>query len=556
MKLLKDWRFIFLVFLLLLSAYLLLPNIIFKQTKVVVAYLDRDAKCVNVKEGSQITQISGNEIKNLEDFDKALANIKRGDFASLVVDGEPANCIAKDDKNLGFNVKIVERDSNLKFGIDIEGGTRFLLKPKTMATKEEMQETIATLETRINLYGLREIRIAHLGENLIQIEMAGASSEEIKDFLAKQGKFEGKILESIKLSDGVGNIVLGDNSYKVKYVDGILEVNDGKYKINESFYIEDVKFEFVNKSDDSIVLLANVFTGKDITAVFIDPQHSYVRFVNNGYEFAFAVQISKESAERFAKITKNLPSTFIGNERYLTSPLILFLDGEPVSQLNIAADLAGKTVSTPSIQGFRQTREEALQEKLRLQSILRSGSLPIELEIVKVDTITQTAGKELINSIIFVAIAAATSVSAVIFIRYRDFKVSIPMILISFSEIVIILGFAALTNVLSNGKGWVLDIPAIAGLIAIIGTGVNQLIILTDQLLLEKEISLKQRHKTAISIILNSAYTVIMAMVPLIFLGVGVLRGFAITTIIGVLIGIIITRPAYLSILETIKKLE
>jgi len=41
-------------------------------------------------------------------------------------------------------------------------------------------------------------------------------------------------------------------------------------------------------------------------------------------------------------------------------------------------------------------------------------------------------------------------------------------------------------------------------------------------------------------------------MVPLMSLGVGLVRGFAITTIIGVLIGVLITRPAYAKIIEIV----
>ena len=52
--------------------------------------------------------------------------------------------------------------------------------------------------------------------------------------------------------------------------------------------------------------------------------------------------------------------------------------------------------------------------------------------------------------------------------------------------------------------------------------------------------------------IFGSASTVIAAMLPLMVIGIGVMRGFAITTIIGVLIGIFITRPAFSRIAEKI----
>jgi preprotein translocase subunit SecD len=43
-----------------------------------------------------------------------------------------------------------------------------------------------------------------------------------------------------------------------------------------------------------------------------------------------------------------------------------------------------------------------------------------------------------------------------------------------------------------------------------------------------------------------------MAMSPLAYLSLGDLRGFAIITILGVLIGVLITRPAYGNILRTL----
>jgi preprotein translocase subunit SecD len=45
----------------------------------------------------------------------------------------------------------------------------------------------------------------------------------------------------------------------------------------------------------------------------------------------------------------------------------------------------------------------------------------------------------------------------------------------------------------------------------------------------------------------------IVSMLPLWFLGAGVLRGFALTTIVGVTIGVFITRPAFAKMIETLK---
>jgi preprotein translocase subunit SecD len=62
--------------------------------------------------------------------------------------------------------------------------------------------------------------------------------------------------------------------------------------------------------------------------------------------------------------------------------------------------------------------------------------------------------------------------------------------------------------------------------------------------------TVKDKIKRAFFIIFGSASTIISAMVPLMAIGIGFVRGFAITTIIGVLVGILITRPAYAELVE------
>lgn len=581
-----DYRLLTLFLLLALSAAsLLLPSFIKKQG-VYVARLSENAKCRNIDVGDSITEIGGMRIKKYEDFIKATSRIKAGDFVPIVSNNLPANCVALADGNLGFEVKEYKKASALKFGIDIQGGTRALLQAN--ATQQEILDAVTILNQRINMYGLSDIRVLPVGSNLIQIEAAGLKESDIRDFLAKQGFFEGKLVELIELKNGSGELIINYNQYRVTKLNGKIKINQSLYGVNESFYLNGIKFEVYNLTDEYATLAANVFTGKDIVNILTDPQHSYVVPFKNGYRFVFTIQISKTSASRFANLTAGQPTYWVGGESYIRPKLVLYLDEKPITELNIVAELAGKAIETPSIQGFGRTAKEAQDEKLKLQTILRSGSLPVELKLVRVDTITQTAGKRLLEAVVYAAVAIAITVSIVVFLRYRDLKIALPMVLLSWCEILLILGIASSQvlaglivmagifigvyykeirgfvgwitvglMVLTVGfviiSSWTLDIPAIAGLIAVLGTGVNQMIIIADQLLLEREKTLKQRYNSALEIINNSASMVTFAMLPLIFLGVGTLRGFAITTIVGVFVGLLITRPAYMSIVERLE---
>ena len=181
----------------------------------------------------------------------------------------------------------------------------------------------------------------------------------------------------------------------------------------------------------------------------------------------------------------------------------------------------------------------------RLQTILLTGSLPVKLNIVKIDAISPLLGKEFLKNAMMVGLIALISVGIVIFARYRKLQVAIPMVSISISEVIILLGIAALI-------GWNIDLAAVAGIIIAVGTGIDHQIIIADETLRGRGIiyDWKQRIKNAFFIIMASYFTVFVALIPLVFAGAGLLKGFAITTILGASIGVFISRPVFARVIE------
>jgi preprotein translocase subunit SecD len=62
----------------------------------------------------------------------------------------------------------------------------------------------------------------------------------------------------------------------------------------------------------------------------------------------------------------------------------------------------------------------------------------------------------------------------------------------------------------------------------------------------------KDRIKNAFFIVMASYFTLVVAMLPLLSAGAGLLQNFALTTIAGISIGVFITRPAFAVIAETL----
>ena len=98
-----------------------------------------------------------------------------------------------------------------------------------------------------------------------------------------------------------------------------------------------------------------------------------------------------------------------------------------------------------------------------------------------------------------------------------------------------------------------IDLAAVAGMIAVVGTGVDAQIIITDELLRHtgESGSAKSALNAAFYIVLRDALLLIVVMLPLFFsTSLVSVVGFAESTIIGAILGFLITRPAYGAIIS------
>ena len=588
---LKYWRLLIVIVMVLAAVLAIgLKAMPYGRQGVEVVFVSGDSPARDIiEQGAIITHINNNPITDKQDWDARVQGLSGN--ITLTVNAKKVTLPV--GNNLGIEVRDRER-TNLEFGLDINGGTRILLEPRGNITEETLYQTTSTLETRANVYGLQEIKIQPIitaDSFLIQIDASGVQRNAIEDLLTTQGSFEAKVIKPVDIGSDAA-IQLGQELIPVIVQEDDIIINNQTISPNGSFALRGIKFEYANRTSDRIFLLASVYGGSDIELIPSDPQSSAITPQGSGYSFYFTVVVSSAGAQRFADVTAGIPSylDLQTGERYLDSEILLLLDDELVSQLRISEGLRGEVFQSPQIQGFRETYEEAFNEKLTLQTILRSGALPTRLETVSASTISPALGKEFFTTSVYAAILAAGIVFIIVLLRYRSFRVSVPLILITFSEITIILGIAAAQDItiwstalvinlaliflvwwkrkesdmfawigailipLLGMMSWTIDLPAIGGIIAAIGTGVNDQLIIADEALRgrkEEDGDIKNKIKRAMFIVFGAAATIIAAMVPLLFLGVGVLRGFAITTMTGVFVGLLITRPAYAKIVES-----
>lgn len=231
--------------------------------------------------------------------------------------------------------------------------------------------------------------------------------------------------------------------------------------------------------------------------------------------------------------------------------LYMYLDDEEVYGAPLSPSAASSLRDTPiaSWQASTGVDEDSKTQAEQLQIHLRAGALPVNVELMGSGQVDASLGDQFKMQAIIAGLLSMLAVAAVVYRRYGKKQILVPMVATSVSEVLMILGFAA-------AVGWQLDLPSIAGIIAVIGTGIDHLVIITDEVLYEGKLPPTKvylsRITRAFSIIFAAAATTIIAMSPLVVMGFGALKGFAITTIVGVLIGVLIARPVYGKVIKEV----
>ncbi|WP_114576761.1 preprotein translocase subunit SecD [Saliphagus sp. LR7] len=230
--------------------------------------------------------------------------------------------------------------------------------------------------------------------------------------------------------------------------------------------------------------------------------------------------------------------------------LLTIVDGEVVDAHSMGPDLAGPMRTGEWVEDPQFVMAAPSQAEAQALSVnLRAGSLraPLDFENDRTFSVEPALADQFKLFSLVTGVLSVLTVSGVVYLRYADRRVAGPMVVTALAEVVILLGFAAAIRM-------PLDLSHVAGFIAVVGTGVDDLIIIADEVMEEGDVNSRRvfasRFRKAFWVIGAAAATTIIAMAPLAVLSLGDLRGFAIITILGVLIGVFVTRPAYGDILR------
>lgn len=478
----------------------------------------------------------------------------------------------------------------------------------------------AILEERLNSFGLKNVLVRSWGGNdHIQIRVTNATQSDIKkikEILNQQAQFEERIDGALAVKGNEISIELGAQGSRItpqgtgyKWEITVNHDQEGACRFGEvatgkkgkavDTYIDRPKNTVILISKDTYDVLNSMTSltmknGGDIShgdsAIEVIERRSAIPVVVVGVdrskkaganeseninatqenvtgESSYIKELEKYKAEGFVnviiagneqdiplEIRNKLEERGFNTERtaqgaeesygdWITK--MIGLKNAPTLQF----DPNGKCQYSAVISGGANNLAEAQDEIKRVRAFLSAGNLPAKTKIASESLVDPRHGAVFLKYCLYAGLFSILIVSLVIFIRYRKMFIVIPVMVTCISEVILILGLASAVS-------WELDLLAVAGIIAAVGTGVDNQIVITDEILKRRRgekaevMSFTEQIGRAFFIIFTSAATIIAAMIPLFAIGAGMLKGFAFTTIMGVLFGVLITRPAFAAAIE------
>lgn len=250
-----------------------------------------------------------------------------------------------------------------------------------------------------------------------------------------------------------------------------------------------------------------VLTGKDLK--------NSKAHVGQNNQAVVGLEFNDDGAKKFASLTA----------QNVGKPISILLDGEVLTSPVVQEVITG---GNAQISGSR-TVEEAEQ----LAILLRSGSLPVKVEVMETRTVGPTLGQDSKDMSVKAFGIGTISVFVFMLLFYRMSGLVADIALLLY--ILLVLASMKYLNA-------TLTLPGIAGIILSIGMAVDANVLIFERF--KEEIQKGKTLRSAIEAgfdkafltIFDSNITTVMAAVVLFYLGTGPIRGFAVTLALGVVL--------------------
>src|SRR5213082_2573285 len=386
-------------------------------------------------------------------------------------------------------------DKKIALGLDIKGGTSFLIRLQQTdkeITPAMLDQAVEVIRKRVDYFGASEPIISPVGKDRILVQIPGLSTEKIQEArqqLSRVAKLEFKL-------------VYPDNGERLRAIDAGTEVIPPEYKI-ETYtpHAEE------NKKPQRERLL--VKKKADLGGERVSGSNAY--YGNEGW--GVQLRFDSEGAKQFGNIT----------EKSKGHRFAIVLDNVIQSAPVIRTAIYGGD----AVISGRFTEQEARSLASVLENPLQT---PVTIEEER--SVSPTLGADSIRASILAGLVglAITLVCVAIYYRFAGIIACLALLV----NIVLLIGALTMFR-------FVLTLPGIAGIILTIGLAVDASVLvyerLREELALGKslKIAIQAAYEKAFSSIFDANITTLITAVILFLRASGPVKGFAISLTLGIL---------------------
>lgn len=387
----------------------------------------------------------------------------------------------------------------IKLGLDLQGGVRLVLQAQgleemTPAQRQDVVDRLVTIfAQRVDQYGLANAEIRPMGNDRVEVKIPGAADpEQARELLGRTA-----ILEFRKVIDEATNPDVLAAKRVVPQ-----EILPGKDP-NQYFLVE-----------GDPLLTGDVLDNAEVR-VSQDPRNPGLYIL---------LTFNRAGAERFVEALRRLQ---VGDR------LAIVLDGVVYS-----APAISSSIKEAAAQGWRAVQNSttitgrfSYDEAKLLSVVLRSGALPTRVTVIEEQRVGPTLGAEYVRRGALSLLISFVLVVIYMVLYYRWYGI-IAALGIALTMLVL---FAALRAFHAT-----LTLPGIAGLVLTLGMAVDANVLIYERIKEERRAGKAVRaavpagFQRALSAIVDSNITTLIAALIFFLVGSGPVQGFAITLSLGV----------------------
>ena len=265
--------------------------------------------------------------------------------------------------------------------------------------------------------------------------------------------------------------------------------------------------------------------------------------------YAVALEFDSEGSDLFYQATSTAYSGSVTSsiDGVPNDSIMIILDGQIISYPQVNEPISGgKCTITGNF-----TQDEASN----LAALIRGGALPLELNEVNSSVQSAKIGYNALEMSVYAGLIGLGIILLLMLIAYRGMGIAADLALLFY--VVIVLNIIA-------AMGSVLTLPGIAGIILSVGMAVDANVVIFSRIREEIESgktvrsAVQSGFKRAMSTVIDSQVTTLIAAVILYEIGTSSVKGFAWTFMIGIVVSIftaVVVTQLYVSLMSSSKKM-